>query len=212
MEPELIDRCVAGDRAAFAELYARYEKRVTSLVGRMLRNSSECEEVTQEVFLQVFLSLPRFEGRSSFFTWIFRVARNVALHHIRASAHRHQVAAMSLAMEGRLVRPSWLTGTSPELDADYNALLVETTRVIDQLLPNLREVMMLGPIDGNTCEEMAGLLRMKTEAVKSRLHRARTSVRDAMWRVDRRGLPLVAILPVLPPLIESEKLWRARSH
>jgi RNA polymerase sigma-70 factor (ECF subfamily) len=206
-DPDLVMNAVAGDPKAFTELYLRYVKRISSLVGRMLRGSSEREDVTQEVFLQVHLSLPRFEGRSSFYTWIFRLAKNVTLHHLRASRHHYLLTRLDDAMEARLTRPSWVAGTSPERDADFNALFVETTRVIDQLIPNLREVMILGPVQGRTCEQIAGLLQVKTEVIKSRLHRARASARDAMWRADQRGTPhietptkpLIVVQPIVLP-------------
>jgi len=198
-DPELVIRAVAGDPRAFTVLYLRYVKRISRLVGRVLRGSSEWEDVTQEVFLQVHLSLPRFESRSSFYTWIFRVASNVALCHLRASVRRRRVVTLDEAMEARLVRSPWLAGSSPERDANFNALLAETTRVIDQLVPNLRAVMLMGPVQGRTCEEIAGILGVKTEVVKSRLHRARAKARDSMWRVERRDIPVVEA--PIPPLI-----------
>ena len=194
-DPELVLRALAGEPTAFSTLYLRYVKRILSLVGHMLPNQSEAEEVTQEVFFQVYLSLPRFEGRSSFYTWIFRVAKNVALHHLRASRRRYKVGPLSPAVEAGLLSKSCLPTTSPERDAHYNELLAETTRVIDQLIPSLREVMVLGPVNGGTCEEVAGFLGVTTEVVKSRLHRARAGTRDKMWRLERRGLP-----PVLAPI------------
>lgn len=198
-DPELVICAVAGDPRAFTELYVRYVKRITSLAGRMLHHGSECDEVIQEIFLQVHLSLPRFEARSSFYTWIYRLAKNVVLHHIRGAGRRHRVAQLDDVLAARLVRPAWLTGANPEQDAVYNALLAETTRVIAQLAPKLREVMVLGPVEGGTCQELASELGVTTEIVKSRLHRARTSVKDAMWRVERRGAPLIAVLA--PPVI-----------
>ena len=194
-DPELVLRALTGEATAFSTLYLRYVKRILSLVGHMLPNQSEAEEVTQEVFLQVYLSLPRFEGRSSFYTWIFRVAKNVALHHLRASRRRYKVGPLSAAVEAGLLSKSCLPTTSPERDANYNELLAETTRVIDELIPSLREVMVLGPVNGGTCEEVAGFLGVTTAVIKSRLHRARAGTRDKMWRVERRGLP-----PVLAPI------------
>lgn len=191
---------VAGDPGAFNELYLRYVKRITSLVGRVLRQSSECEEVTQEVFLQVYLSLPRFEGRSSFYTWIFRVATNVAMHHLRGSIRRYRVEPLDDLMEARLVRPAWLSGSSPERDAEYNALLVETARVVDQLIPNLRDVIILGPVQGHTSKEVASLMGVSTEVIKSRLHRARTIVKDSMWRSEPRAVPHI-VAPLPPSLV-----------
>jgi len=194
-DADLVLNSLAGDPAAFNTLYLRYARRILSLVGRMLPNPSESEEVAQEVFLQVYLSLPRFEGRSSFYTWIYRVAKNVALHHLRASRQRYRIAPMSPLVEAGLVRDVWLATTNPERDAEYNALFAETTRVIDELIPSLREVMVLGPVNGGTCEEVASFLGVSTEAIKSRLHRARTTARAALWRVERRGVP-----PVVVPL------------
>ena len=190
-DPELVARSLAGDRGAFTELYLRYVKRISSLVGHMLPNSSETEEVTQEVFLQLHLSLAGFENRSSFYTWIYRLARNVTLHHLRASKRRYRTGSLTGVREAVLVRPSWLSATNPEGDAIYNELLIETSRVIDELIPSLREVMVLGPIQGGSCADVARALGVKAAVFKSRLHRARASAKDAMWRVVHRGVPLI---------------------
>ena len=190
-DPDLVMRAVAGDLLAFPEIYLRYVKRITSLVARMLKHGSECDEVTQEVFLQVHLSLRRFEGRSSFYTWIFRLATNVTLHHLRASKRRYKVTHLTEIAEARLVRPDWLASSNTERDADYNALLAETTRVIDALIPTQRAIMVLGPIEGHSTEQMADILGVSSEVVKSRLHRARTCAKEAMWRAERRGVPLL---------------------
>lgn len=198
-DADLVIRALAREAGAFNLLYLRYLRRITSLVGRMLPNPSESEEVTQEVFLQVYLGLPRFEGRSSFYAWIYRVAKNVALHHIRASSRRYRIAPLSQALEATLVRDASLAATNPESDAEYNALLAETNRVIEELIPSLREVMVLGPVNGGSCEEVAGFLGVRTEVVKSRLHRARVSAKEAMWRVERRGVPAV-LAPIPTPV------------
>lgn len=202
-DPALVRLAVAGNPDAFSEIYLRYVKRITALVGRMLRRSSECEEVTQEVFLQIHLSLPRFEGRSSFYTWVFRLATNVVLHHIRAAARRRLVSPLDGALEARLASPAWLAGTSPERDAAFNALLKETTRVIDQLLPSLRDVMILGPLNGHTPKEMAAILGVNTDVIKSRLHRARVSVRQGMWRNEPRIIPLIGIHAPIPSVLAA---------
>ena len=198
-DADLVLQALEGDPKAFNMLYLRYVKRISSLVGRMLPSPSESEEVTQEVFLQVYLSLPRFEGRSSFYTWIYRVAKHVALHHLRASRRRYRVAVLSPLVEANIRRDPWLATANPEQDADYNALVVETTRVIDELIPSLREVMVLGPVNGGSCEEVAGFLGVSPEVIKSRLHRARVSTREAMWRVERRGMPAV-LAPIPLPI------------
>jgi len=83
----------------------------------------------------------------------------------------------------------------------YNELLVETARVIDGLIPSLREAMVLGPIQGGSCEDVAKVLGIAPAAFKSRLHRARASTKEAMWRVEHRGVPLIvapASIQVVP--------------
>lgn len=198
-DADLIVRALEGDTAAFNTLYMRYVKRITSLVGRMLPNPSESEEVTQEVFLQVYLSLPRFEQRSSFYTWIYRVAKHVTMHHLRAARRRYMHGPISAAVESTMTRGSWLATADPSQDAEYNALLAETNRVINDLAPTLHEVMVLGPVNGGSCEEVAGFLGVTPGVIKSRLHRARASARDAMWRVERRGVPTI-LAPIPSPI------------
>jgi RNA polymerase sigma-70 factor (ECF subfamily) len=192
-ESEMIQSAASGDPRSFARLYLRYVKRVSSLVGKMLHHTSECEDVIQDVFLQVHLSLPRFEGRSSFYSWIYRLAANVALHHIRKSVRPGRSGSMGLELTARLPRPSWLMGSNPEVDAELNELLAEITRVVDQLAPKLRDAMILGPIQGRNNQELAGILGITPDIVKARLCRARQTVRTSL---RLRNSPGFSPLPV----------------
>src|SRR6266849_1992216 len=80
-DADRVSRALNGDRPAFEELYAKYLRKVYNLVFRLVGTAQEAEEVTQEAFYQIYKTLPRFQGRSSFYTWIFRIATNVALQH-----------------------------------------------------------------------------------------------------------------------------------
>ena len=189
VEMDLVHAAAQGDRDAFTMLHSRYIERVTHLVMRNPGSRSESEEVIQEVFLQVYRSLPRFEGRSTFHSWIHRVAVNVGLQHVRRSLRRHRVIQLSPTREAMLSRPPWLAGTDPEQDAEYNELVQETSRVINDLPPNQRDAMILGPVQGRSCKEVASILGVRSEVVKARLHRARVRVRDSMWPENRSDGP-----------------------
>ena len=82
-EPDVVTRAVNGDRPAFEELYHKYVRKVFNLVYRMVGSAQEAEEVTQEVFYQAYKNLSGFQGRSKFYTWIFRIATNVSLQHVK---------------------------------------------------------------------------------------------------------------------------------
>lgn len=174
---KLIRLTLEGDRSAFEVLYRRYIKKIYSLVFRMVGAAQEAEEVTQEVFYQVYKALPGFQGKSQFYTWIYRIATNVALQHVKKASRRRKETGFDEALE--IVTPTGFAGAgSPEKVAEsrdfYNAL----ERAINALPPNQRMVMILGPVQGHSYDKMAQILGTTEEVIKGRLHRARENVRE----------------------------------
>jgi RNA polymerase sigma factor (sigma-70 family) len=98
-DSELIARIQGGDRSAFEALYKRYVKKIYGLVFRMVGTAQEAEEVTQEAFFQVYKAIPNFQGKSSFYTWIYRIATNVALQHVKKQVRRRRETSFEEAVE-----------------------------------------------------------------------------------------------------------------
>lgn len=181
-ELDIIQRAGRGDHAAYEWLYNRYVKKIYSLVFRIVGNANDAEEVTQEVFGQAYRGLSGFQGRSRFYTWIFRIATNLALQHAQKISRKRDKASLDEMMEkpghGHFGASS--TEDDPEKIVAQKEFLVQLETALSRLSPNHRAVMTLGPIMGHSYEEIGEILSLSPEVVKGRLHRARERVRELM--------------------------------
>jgi RNA polymerase sigma-70 factor (ECF subfamily) len=176
-----IDRLVAGDRAAFAELVEKTSAKVYGLALRMLNNEQDAEDVLQETFIKAFRALPEFERRSSITTWLYRIAANEALMVIRKRKPIEQSVEIDDEEENVESLPEivdWRGLPEKEL------LSAETRKVlqdeIDRLSEPLKMVFILRDVEGFSGNETAKILGIKEDAVKTRLVRARLKLRDGL--------------------------------
>lgn len=164
------------------QVYHDYAPRVYSMARRMVANDADAEDVTQEVLLQVVRKLPSFRGDSAFPTWLHRVTVNAALSHRRRQAVREEHGlTRSLDAYGE-DGPGAHPGR--ELTPDDTALTREARQIIDRAVASLpamyRDVFVLSDVEGLPNAEIADRLGMSLAAVKSRLHRSRAMLRDAL--------------------------------
>lgn len=179
IDDALVNRAIGGDRSAFEVLYQRTIRRVYNLVVRLVGSAQEAEEVTQEAYLQAYQNLNHFEGRASFFTWVYRIATNVSLQHRRRRMRRaHNLPAASADESKLSAAPS--TDFNPERELERRTLYTGLLSSIARLTPAQRTVMVLGPIQGNSYEQMSGLLSVSTNVIKGRLHRARENLKGLL--------------------------------
>jgi RNA polymerase sigma-70 factor (ECF subfamily) len=180
----LVEKINTGDYQAFESLVNRYESKVYRLSIRMLRNQEDAEDALQETFLQVYRGLKSFEGRSTFSTWLFRLATNVCLMKIR---HRATEPAKFLPIEDYLPRHE--AGEHPQMidwsDRPEEALLSKESRekmlgALEKLPPDYRAAFILRDMEGFSNAETGEALGISVAAVKSRLHRARLTLRGLL--------------------------------
>lgn len=180
----LLEKVRAGDYQAFEALVNRYEGKVYRLSMRMLRNQEDAEDALQETFLQVYRGLKGFEGRSTFSTWLFRLATNVCLMKIR---HRGTEPAKLLPLEDYIPRHE--EGKHPQIqdwpDKPEEVLLNKESRekmleALEKLPAEYRAVFVLRDIEGFSNSEVGEALGISVAAVKSRLHRARLTLRGML--------------------------------
>ena len=183
-ESGLVERCRRGDPVAFARLVALHEGMVFNLAARLLNDSEEARDVSQEVFLQVFRTIDRFEGRSSLRTWIYRIVVNQCRNRQRWWRRRKRDRALPLqdlteAQEARLSERG-PDGEGPQQELERR----DRARVVQAALSTLsfdhRAVLMLREVEGLSCEEIATTLALPAGTVKSRLARARESLRQRL--------------------------------
>jgi RNA polymerase sigma-70 factor, ECF subfamily len=169
-EHELVERAAAGDLGAFAELVRAYERRVASVLYRLLDDRRDVEEATQDVFVQAWRNLGRFRGEAQLFTWLYRIAVNEAL--MRRRRKRHDVQEL----DERLA-------AAPDLEPGLRDLLV---RELAALPFEYRAAVVLRDVEGLTNAEVAEALGISVAAAKSRIHRGRMQIREALaqWKQD----------------------------
>lgn len=168
-EHELVERARAGDLDAFAELVRGYERRVASVLYRLLDDPRDVEEATQDVFVQAWRNLGRFRGHAQLFTWLYRIAVNEAL--MRTRRKRHDVQEL----DERLA-------AAPDREPGLRDLLV---RELAALPFDHRAAVVLRDVEGLTNAEVADALGISVAAAKSRIHRGRLQIRAALARWEQ---------------------------
>jgi RNA polymerase sigma-70 factor (ECF subfamily) len=178
-DAEFVLRWQEGDLGAFEALVRRHERRVFSLVFRMLGNREEAEDVTQEAFLALHRHGRRFRGEARFSTFVYRVAANAALNRRRSLGRRRaREEALSLRQDAGDDLPA--SPRDPEDAASGGEIQVRVQTALLGLPKDLRVAVVLYDIEGQSYGEIARALRIPEGTVKSRIHRARVALRDRL--------------------------------
>lgn len=166
---ELIERARDGDRAAMESLYRAHAGRVYTVVRRLAGDDALADDLAQEAWIRAFEKLHLFRGDASFGTWMYRLATNTALNHLR-SAGRHRELEEEASEEVRSTPPPSVD------DAVINQKVLSDA--LDQLPPGYREVLVLHDVEGLTHREIGERLGVATGTSKSQLHKARARMRE----------------------------------
>lgn len=172
--PPYVRRAMAGETRAFQELYVLHRRDVARLAGRLLGPRGDLEDVVQEVFIQVFRSLPAFRGDSRFTTWLHRVTVNVTLMQLRAAKSRPKFHAEAPSDDTPADVDSPLDG------AARNERLRALYRILDQLSDKKRAVFILHDLEGVPAAEVGKMVDAPVLTVRTRLFYARREVYAAM--------------------------------
>jgi len=170
--PELVERARRGDLVAFRELFHRHRPDVSRLVFRLMGRTADLEDITQDVFLQVYRSLPDFRGDAKFSTWLHRVTVNVVL-----MARRSARSRPSLVFEEPEISDTELL---PDEDAARRERLRAFARCIDKLAEKKRTVFLLHDVEGVAAAEVATMVAAPVLTVRTRLFYARKELAEHM--------------------------------
>jgi len=181
-DAQLVEAARKGEVAAFEALVERHRNRVYGLAVRMLNSEEDAAEVLQDAFLSAYRNLGEFRGESQFSSWILRIAANHALMRLR---HRKVTKAVEQPLDDGepqfSERGSLLDAVSEFKDAEGQAIDAELRRAIEEATAKLgdeyRQVFVLKDLEGLSYEEIAEITGDSVPAIKSRLHRARLSLR-----------------------------------
>jgi len=171
-DAELVERAAAGGEESFEELVRRYQRPIIAYVYRIIGDYDAALDLTQEVFIKVYGSLRRYRAEYKFSTWIYRIAHNAAIDHLR------RVAARDVREEvERRERHLSSRAPNPEQERERNERRAEIESVVEQLPPAYRELIILRHAHDLSYEEIAEVTGLPLGTVKNRIFRARELMR-----------------------------------
>ncbi|MBC7898988.1 MAG: RNA polymerase sigma factor [Saprospiraceae bacterium] len=171
---DLTQAASKGDMAAFEEVYQRHHRRVYSICLRMLQNAHEAEDLTQDVFIQLYRKIGSFRGDSAFTTWLHRLTVNQVLMHFR----KRTVKFEKTTEEGETPEQIVAGTANPYKMQIVDKLSLENA--IEQLPPGYKNVFVLHDVEGFEHEEVARILGCSVGTSKSQLHKARLKLRKLL--------------------------------
>jgi RNA polymerase sigma-70 factor (ECF subfamily) len=181
----LLERVRGGDREAFGVLVSKYQDQVYNTCWRMCGHAEDARDLAQEAFFRAYQSIGSFHGRSGFYTWLFRIAMNLALSHRRKARYRRAQSldqSPNCGAEAEPLRDQVADGAAepPAGRAMRAELHEQVERALNTLDPDHRAVIVLRDIEGFDYAEIAQILDVAPGTVKSRLHRARLALRELL--------------------------------
>jgi len=183
-ELDLVRRCQAGDTEAFDELVTRYRTRVFGMIYNMVHSEQDAWDLAQDSFLKAWKSIKRFRGRSSFYTWIYRIVMNVTIDWLRKKQIKGAGTEFDDAIQLRQVDPA--SKTVPKTEAlphetmERDEIRVRIDKAIAQLSPEQRAVILMKEIEGMQYHEIAEALGCSIGTVMSRLFYARKKLQNTL--------------------------------
>lgn len=183
-DEELIRLVAAGDEASFARLVDRYQRAVFSTILRYLGSSTDVEDLAQDIFASVWQNARRFEGRSKFSTWLYRIVVNRCLKHRR----KHRIAVESLD------EPAEGTSMPEQLTVEFNQRLERDrkSRIVNQAIGELpdrqRLALILTRFDGKSYQEACEIMGVSLSAIESLILRAKENLAKRLEPLRSRGV------------------------
>lgn len=179
----LVAQARAGDQRAFQRLVERYQRKVYGVALGMLHDPEDAMDVTQEAFIRVHRYLDRFQGSSSFFTWLYRITVNLCIDHIRREGKAQTVdyddsMAHTGAETSQLI--PWSADGNPARSMDRKQLRQAIDRALATLSPKHRAVILMREVEGLSYAEMAEVMQCSKGTIMSRLFHARRRMQVAL--------------------------------
>src|SRR4051812_15284027 len=183
----IVKRVQAGDVAAFDQLIVKYRERVFGVVYNLTANREDASDLTQDAFIKAFQSVNRFQGNCSFFTWLYKIAVNTTLSHLRKNRLRSFFSLEKLQEDG--TNAQILEQLTDKRGADRDSTLRELQEKLNEALQKLsiphRTVITLFEIDGLSHSEIAEVMACSEGTVRSRLHYAKQFLQGELSQYTR---------------------------
>lgn len=181
-EQELVARAQRGDQEAFAQLVEANQNKIYSLAYRMTANPEDAQDLAQEAFLRAWRALPSFQRESSFSTWLYRLTSNLCIDFLRREKRRRSVAAVTSLDDEESNAPTEVPDHRfrPETELERKELRSAVGQALLKLSDEHRQILILRELDGLSYSEIAEHLELEEGTVKSRIARARLSLRNIL--------------------------------
>ena len=169
-----IDRARNGDRDAFGALVRKYQRRVYMTAFRMMRNHQDAHDVSQDAFIRAYRGIASFDGRSDFFTWLYRIVINVSLNHLRKARRHPALSLEEVVLPEPLLKQA---GDDPSSILQQKRLLLKVGEALDDLPETLKVTVVLVILEGMSYRDAAEVLKCSEGTVGWRIHEAREKLR-----------------------------------
>jgi RNA polymerase sigma-70 factor (ECF subfamily) len=207
---ELVSAAQRGDREAFRLLFERYQRRAYGLAYGVLHNSDDAMDVVQDAFIKAHRYLNKFEGTSSFFTWLYRIVMNLAIDHIRKQRRHKAVDFTDAAISeqgGQVAEESLLPkmlGGNPGRALQDKEIRGRIEQALGELSENHRAVLVMREVEGLSYEEMAEVMDCSKGTIMSRLFHARRNMQKRLLDLlDHPSAEMLADLGISQAMTEA---------
>ena len=182
LDRQLVERAQQGDKHAFELLVSKYQRKLSRLLSRFIRDAGEVEDVAQEAFIKAYRALPSFRGDSAFYTWLYRIGINTAKNYLVAMGRRAPTATEfdSEEAEGFDDGEQLRDINTPENVMMSKQIATTVNETMERLPEELRTAITLREIEGLSYEEIATIMNCPIGTVRSRIFRAREAIAERL--------------------------------
>ena len=182
LDRQLVERAQRGDKHAFELLVSKYQRKLSRLLSRFIRDAGEVEDVAQEAFIKAYRALPSFRGDSAFYTWLYRIGINTAKNYLVAMGRRAPTATEfdSEEAEGFDDGDQLRDINTPESVLMSKEIASTVNETMERLPDELRTAITLREIEGLSYEEIATIMNCPIGTVRSRIFRAREAIAERL--------------------------------
>ncbi|MCM8809851.1 MAG: sigma-70 family RNA polymerase sigma factor [Candidatus Omnitrophica bacterium] len=180
-ELELVEKAKSGDNKAFEELVRRTQNKIYNLGLKILGNKDDAADLLQETYIKAYESLPNFEGKSSFYTWLYKIATNFALMKLRKEKYKKiSIDEIKQASNGNYKFEISDWSNNPHIQYKNEELKDILNEAINSLPPKYKTIFILHDIDGLSISEISEILSLSISTIKTRIHRSRLYLREKL--------------------------------
>lgn len=183
VDQQLVERVQQGDKQAFDLLVVKYQRKLTRLLSRFIRDSAEVEDVAQEAFIKAYKALPSFRGESAFYTWLYRIGINTAKNFLVSQGRRAPTTNQGFDNEdaenfdsGSKLREM----NTPESELMSKQIAQTVNQTLEALPEELKTAITLREIEGLSYDEIASIMDCPIGTVRSRIFRARDAISEKL--------------------------------